>query len=1086
MLDKIINGKLYKVNSDEFNKVFHETYNNLNILELLGFYERLVGLIRDLSIDLNLDYLVCQSITLGGWIPIQLKECFRKIYLFQSDKGHLSNIIENIGRYKVENVVINRQDCKDSYILLIDNCNIDEKLVEHIRRNRPVVLSVNKLPSGIYSHQYTLSKKYSFAGEKDINVYIPEVYHNKFLEEFGYFIESPNILNYDNLIHLTIMVKNAGDSFEEVLTKNLPIIDRWTILDTGSTDNTIDIINRVLVGKKKGELHQEPFKNFRDSRNKCLDLAGNKCKYTLMLDDTYIIEGELRDFLNTCRGDQFGTSYSMYIKSDDSQYTSNRIVKTENKLRYIYKIHEVIQSKDNVNVCIPIEKCWIFDYRCDYMENRTMSRKEYDIKLLFEEVEENPQDPRHLYYIAQTYNLMEKHELALEYFLKRGDHPVEGFVQEKADALFEAARICNFKLNRPWEECEKLYMRSYELDTSRPESMYFIGIHHYLEQNYNLAYDYMLKGFKIGYPIHTQHSLKPTLSFHYLPKFLAELAYRNKNWQLGFDACKLFLNKNKKEDDSWDTMVSWKNIFTLLTAADPLSRDPYNPKVPYICFIADGGFTKWTGRDILTQGVGGSETYIIEMARYMKVLSGYEVIVFCNTDKHDIFEDVKYMPISETLSFFSKNVVKHCIISRYSEYIPLISETYTENIHLVLHDLTPTGVVIPRTQKLKNVFCLTQWHCDYFKDYYPLFADITKPFYYGIDTDKLTNDERNKIPYKFIYSSTANRGLLILLELWPKILERYPTASLSILCDLENSWVNQFAPQQVKIIKEYLELYKNHNIKMIGWSSKEILYNEWKTASVWFYPCIFAETFCLTALEAAVSKTLAVTNDLAGLKETVGDRGVVIPGNAANTDWKERALSNLFEVLDNREKTKNYINKNYDWAKNMTWKYRAKEMLETHLEIRVDYNLTHTTTTTTPTPTTTTTTTPTTTTTTTSTVKKVLENTILYYNFKNSCLSESNSVLIVGNSPENIKDLLNSTITQQEDLLDILDTDKKYNMIYLGYDDVSYLDYCVSWKSLKSGGFLLALKENRRFTDKFENSINLLNSDGIIVLEKIN
>ena len=256
---------------------------------------------------------------------------------------------------------------------------------------------------------------------------------------------------------------------------------------------------------------------------------------------------------------------------------------------------------------------------------------------------------------------------------------------------------------------------------------------------------------------------------------------------------------------------------------------------------------------------------------------------------------------------------------------------------------------------------------------------------------------------------------------------------------------------------------------MIGWSSKEILYNEWKTASVWFYPCIFAETFCLTALEAAVSKTLAVTNDLAGLKETVGDRGVVIPGNAANTDWKERALSNLFEVLDNREKTKNYINKNYDWAKNMTWKYRAKEMLETHLEIRVDYNLT-----------------PTTTTTTTSTVKKVLENTILYYNFKNSCLSESNSVLIVGNRPENIKDLLNSTITQQEDLLDILDTDKKYNMIYLGYDDVSYLDYCVSWKSLKSGGFLLALKENRRFTDKFENSINLLNSDGIIVLEKIN
>ena len=94
-----------------------------------------------------------------------------------------------------------------------------------------------------------------------------------------------------------MIVKNAGDKFEEVLTRNLPIIDRWTILDTGSTDNTIDIIKKVLVGKKKGELFQEPFVDFGTSRNRCLKLAGSSCKYKLMLDDTYMIEGELREFL---------------------------------------------------------------------------------------------------------------------------------------------------------------------------------------------------------------------------------------------------------------------------------------------------------------------------------------------------------------------------------------------------------------------------------------------------------------------------------------------------------------------------------------------------------------------------------------------------------------------------------------------------------------------------------------------------------------------------------------------------------------------------------------------------------------------
>ena len=44
--------------------------------------------------------------------------------------------------------------------------------------------------------------------------------------------------------------------FEQMLNDNLPIIDKWTILDTGSTDETIDIINRVLVGKKNGNLYQ--------------------------------------------------------------------------------------------------------------------------------------------------------------------------------------------------------------------------------------------------------------------------------------------------------------------------------------------------------------------------------------------------------------------------------------------------------------------------------------------------------------------------------------------------------------------------------------------------------------------------------------------------------------------------------------------------------------------------------------------------------------------------------------------------------------------------------------------------------------
>jgi len=96
--------------------------------------------------------------------------------------------------------------------------------------------------------------------------------------------------------------------------------------------------------------------------------------------------------------------------------------------------------------------------------------------------------------------------------MKRASFTNSGFIQERVDALFEAARISNFQLGKPWSECMVLYEQCYKVDESRPESLYFIGIHYYLEGDYNKAFGYFKKGFEIGFPKHCQYSLKPTLS----------------------------------------------------------------------------------------------------------------------------------------------------------------------------------------------------------------------------------------------------------------------------------------------------------------------------------------------------------------------------------------------------------------------------------------------------------------------------------------------------------------------------------------------------------------------------------------------
>lgn len=178
------------------------------------------------------------------------------------------------------------------------------------------------------------------------------------------------------------MVKDASDEFRSVLQDNLPYMDRYTILDTGSTDNTISIIKEVLKNKR-GELYQEPFINFRDSRNRLLELAGEECFFNIMLDDSYVLNGDVRQFLDFARGDNIVDSYSFVIDGIDTLYTSNRVTKSSRKLKYENLLHEIIQSDNNLNCSIPYKCGYIYDKNSDYMTNRTKARKQSDLTILF-------------------------------------------------------------------------------------------------------------------------------------------------------------------------------------------------------------------------------------------------------------------------------------------------------------------------------------------------------------------------------------------------------------------------------------------------------------------------------------------------------------------------------------------------------------------------------------------------------------------------------------------------------------------------------------------------------------------------------
>jgi hypothetical protein len=900
----VIDKEEYWVKSDEFVKVPDEQYYNLEILSDVEYVERIVALLKDLahtfSFEIEVDSQTRESF--GGYFTKKLQT-----YIGTEKSKIYFSIFEPV------------EHTKDMIFVLCP---------------RPIVGFTN------------LSWKID---HRSLYLNIATTHFQHFKKDFHWYVKPNLVLDYNNLLHLTMIVKNAGDSFREVLESYIPQIDRWTILDTGSTDNTIQNIKDILVPNVRGELYQEPFINFRESRNRCLDLAGNSCKFIVMLDDTYIIKNNIRGFLTRVRGDQFSESFAITIKCRDVEYGSNRIIKSVYNLRYIFKIHEVIQP--NITVMIPIDQYQVYiqDIVTPYMDKRTTDRKKTDLKLLQESVEEEPENPRHLYYIAQTYVGMEDDENAYRYFLRRFFHTEQGFDQEKYDAGFEGARIAHFRLKRPWEEFEFLYRMIEKIDPKRPEPWYFRGLHYFLKNELSESLVNMRKAFEIGFPEHAQYSLKPSLSYYFCPKILAQnLCYPLKEFELGKKACELFLTANYpvtgETPDDKQLMSDWYHIY------DKLCQLPTKPNIsdvsvsskPYLTIVADGNWKEWSGETIEKEGLGGSETHTIELASVIQESGSHNVIVFCNCLEETYWKNVCYKPLQQYFEFICKNYVHTSIISRYSEYIPATIHSNVDHIIVIVHDIQLTGRVIPIHPKIKTIICLTEWHRKRFLRDFPQFKDISVVCHHGIYTKDFDQSKREITTNrpKFIYSSFPNRGLYILLEMWSNILLLFPHAILDLYVDLDHKWFSDNFPVMKEKIQTLLAPFLNKSVFYHGWVNKKTLNQAWVDADIWLYPCIWEETFCLTALEAAASKTLAITTDLAALSETVGDRGIVVSGNPTTDEWKKQALLDLIKILNNPAYYINLVEKNYKWAIEHHWKTIPILKYIQNLEYRESYNWT--------------------------------------------------------------------------------------------------------------------------------------------------
>ena len=80
-----IDKKEFTVNDDEFDILPHQEYNNLKILDKVGYYERIIGLISELTKSIKpVDCFLNINSTHGGFVDIRCSDLFSQVFILNS------------------------------------------------------------------------------------------------------------------------------------------------------------------------------------------------------------------------------------------------------------------------------------------------------------------------------------------------------------------------------------------------------------------------------------------------------------------------------------------------------------------------------------------------------------------------------------------------------------------------------------------------------------------------------------------------------------------------------------------------------------------------------------------------------------------------------------------------------------------------------------------------------------------------------------------------------------------------------------------------------------------------------------------
>ena len=286
-------------------------------------------------------------------------------------------------------------------------------------------------------------------------------------------------------ICLNMIVKNESRIITRLFDSALPIIDYYCICDTGSTDNTVEIIKSYFEAKGiQGTVVSEPFRDFGYNRS----FALAQCKqgdYALLLDADMILE-----FGNDFNKDAFYQRLSQHNAhhllqgSRNFNYKNARFVKTNINASYWGVTHEYLSVPENTTYG-SFEPDFLFIN--DVGDGGCKSDKYLrDIRLLTKGLVENPNNVRYTFYLANSYRDSGQKTRAIDTYKKRAQ--LGGWIEEVWYSLYTVGIL--YKELGFMDKAIFYWLEAFTKFNRRIENLYEI-VHYYRSNcNYELAYHF--------------------------------------------------------------------------------------------------------------------------------------------------------------------------------------------------------------------------------------------------------------------------------------------------------------------------------------------------------------------------------------------------------------------------------------------------------------------------------------------------------------------------------------------------------------------------------------------------------------------